>query len=70
MLNATPLPTLDPEIFSAISAEFARQQSHLELIASENFTYIESAVGILQESPPYSKGELHGFCPKIPPPDL
>lgn len=38
MLNATPLPTLDPEIFSAISAEFARQQSHLELIASENFT--------------------------------
>ena len=39
MLNATPLPSLDPEIFSAISAEFARQQSHLELIASENFTY-------------------------------
>ena len=39
MLNATPLPTLDPEIFSAISAEFARQQSHIELIASENFTY-------------------------------
>ena len=38
MLNATPLPTLDPEIFSAISAEFARQQSHIELIASENFT--------------------------------
>jgi len=38
MLNATPLPSLDPEIFSAISAEFARQQSHLELIASENFT--------------------------------
>ena len=39
MLNATPLPSLDPEIFSAISAEFARQQSHIELIASENFTY-------------------------------
>ncbi len=38
MLNATPLPTLDPEIFSAIAAEFARQQSHIELIASENFT--------------------------------
>ena len=38
MLNATPLPSLDPEIFSAISAEFARQQSHIELIASENFT--------------------------------
>jgi glycine hydroxymethyltransferase len=39
MLNATPLRTLDPEIFAAISAEFARQQSHIELIASENFTY-------------------------------
>jgi glycine hydroxymethyltransferase len=38
-LNATPLATLDPEISSAISAEAARQQSHLELIASENFTY-------------------------------
>jgi glycine hydroxymethyltransferase len=38
-LNATPLKTLDPEIYSAISAEFGRQQSHIELIASENFTY-------------------------------
>ncbi len=39
MLTAAPLRTLDPEIFSAISAELARQQSHIELIASENFTY-------------------------------
>jgi glycine hydroxymethyltransferase len=39
MLNATPLKTLDPEIYAAISAEFARQQNHIELIASENFTY-------------------------------
>jgi glycine hydroxymethyltransferase len=39
MLNAAPLPTLDPEIFSAISAELTRQQGHIELIASENFTY-------------------------------
>ncbi len=39
MLNAAPLKTLDPEIYSAISAEFHRQQSHIELIASENFTY-------------------------------
>ena len=38
-INATPLKTLDPEIYSAISSEFARQQSHIELIASENFTY-------------------------------
>ena len=39
MLNATPLPQLDPELYAAIAAEFARQQSHIELIASENFTY-------------------------------
>jgi glycine hydroxymethyltransferase len=38
-LNATPLKILDPEIYAAISSEFGRQQSHLELIASENFTY-------------------------------
>jgi len=39
MLNAAPLRTLDPEVFSAISAELSREQSHIELIASENFTY-------------------------------
>ena len=38
-LNATPLKSLDPEIYRAISSEFARQQDHVELIASENFTY-------------------------------
>ncbi|PTY02510.1 serine hydroxymethyltransferase [Opitutaceae bacterium EW11] len=38
MINAAPLKTLDPEIYSAISAELSRQQSHIELIASENFT--------------------------------
>jgi len=39
MLNDAPLKTLDPEIYAAISAELGRQQSHIELIASENFTY-------------------------------
>jgi glycine hydroxymethyltransferase len=39
MLTAASLQSLDPEIYSAIAAEFARQQSHIELIASENFTY-------------------------------
>ncbi len=38
-LNSAPLRTLDPDIYAAIAAEFARQQSHIELIASENFTY-------------------------------
>jgi glycine hydroxymethyltransferase len=39
MLNATPLRSLDPEIHAVIAAELARQQSHIELIASENFTH-------------------------------
>ena len=39
MLNASPLQALDPQIYSAITEEFSRQQSHIELIASENFTY-------------------------------
>lgn len=39
MLTATPLSSLDPEIAAAIAAENARQADHIELIASENFTY-------------------------------
>ena len=38
-LNATPLKQLDPAVYDAIAGEFDRQASHLELIASENFTY-------------------------------
>ena len=34
-----PLKTLDPEIYAATTAELGRQQTHIELIASENFTY-------------------------------
>jgi glycine hydroxymethyltransferase len=36
-LNAAPLKTIDPEIHAAIASELGRQQSHIELIASENF---------------------------------
>src|SRR5687768_4275939 len=39
MLTPASLRTLDPEIHAAIAAELARQQGHIELIASENFTY-------------------------------
>src|SRR6185503_6706152 len=39
MLTSAPLRSLDPEIYACISAELGRQQSHIELIASENFTY-------------------------------
>ncbi len=38
-LNAAPLRILDPEVHAAVAAELARQQDHIELIASENFTY-------------------------------
>lgn len=37
-ISATPLKTLDAEVFDAIAKETNRQQTHLELIASENFT--------------------------------
>jgi len=37
-IRRIPLAQLDPEIASAIAAELGRQQSHIELIASENFT--------------------------------
>jgi len=29
----------DPEVFSAIESELKRQTEHLEMIASENFTF-------------------------------
>jgi glycine hydroxymethyltransferase len=38
-LNANPIDVIDPEIAAAIAAERNRQESHIELIASENFTY-------------------------------
>src|SRR5882724_1405057 len=38
-LASEPLRILDPEIHAIIAAELARQQNHIELIASENFTY-------------------------------
>jgi glycine hydroxymethyltransferase len=39
MLTSAPLRSLDPELHAAIAAELGRQQNHIELIASENFTY-------------------------------
>ncbi len=37
-LSPAGLAELDPDIFAAIEAERQRQQNHIELIASENFT--------------------------------
>ncbi len=37
-LDNRPLSEIDPDVFAAIEAEKRRQQDHIELIASENFT--------------------------------
>jgi len=37
-INPTALEQLDPEVAACIDGELKRQQSHIELIASENFT--------------------------------
>ncbi len=70
MLNATPLQRLDPEIYAAISAELARQQSHIELIASENFTYpavLEAQGSVLTNK--YAEGypgkRWYGGCEQV-----
>ncbi|HEX2860081.1 MAG TPA: serine hydroxymethyltransferase [Lacunisphaera sp.] len=36
-LNAATLSQLDPEVYAVVAGELARQQSHIELIASENY---------------------------------
>ena len=38
MIDPTPLAQIDPEISACIAGELSREQSHIELIASENFT--------------------------------
>ena len=70
MLNDAPLKTLDPEIHAAISAELGRQQSHIELIASENFTYpavMEAQGSVLTNK--YAEGypskRLYGGCEHV-----
>ena len=66
-LNDAPLEQLDPEIARLIEKEKQRQQSHIELIASENFTYpsiIESQGSILTNK--YAEGypnkRYYGGC--------
>lgn len=66
-LNDTPLEQLDPDIAQLIGKEKQRQQSHIELIASENFTYpaiMESQGSILTNK--YAEGypnkRYYGGC--------
>jgi glycine hydroxymethyltransferase len=69
-LNAAPLRSLDPEIHAAIAAELARQQDHIELIASENFTYpavLEAQGSVLTNK--YAEGypgkRWYGGCEQV-----
>ena len=39
------ISVIDAEIAQAISAEEARQEAHIELIASENYTFIVNCMG-------------------------
>ena len=69
-LAAAPLAQLDPEVHAAIAGELARQQHHLELIASENFTYpaaLEAMGSVLTNK--YAEGypgkRWYGGCEQV-----
>jgi glycine hydroxymethyltransferase len=69
-LPATPLSQLDPAVHAIIAGELARQQSHLELIASENFTYpavLEAQGSVLTNK--YAEGypgrRWYGGCEQV-----
>ena len=69
-LNATRLSQMDPEIASAIHAERQRQENHIELIASENFTYpaiLEAQGSVLTNK--YAEGypgkRYYGGCEEV-----
>lgn len=69
-LNPSPLAEMDPEIAAAITAERKRQETHIELIASENFTYpaiIEAQGSILTNK--YAEGypgkRYYGGCEHV-----
>jgi glycine hydroxymethyltransferase len=66
-LNSMPLAQLDPELFACIEREKHRQETHLELIASENFTLpavIEATGSVLTNK--YAEGypgkRYYGGC--------
>src|SRR4051812_26193957 len=69
-IASAPLRTLDPEIHAAIAAELVREQSHIELIASENFTYpavLEAQGSVLTNK--YAEGypgkRWYGGCEQV-----
>ena len=70
LLDETPLAQLDQEIYDAIEKEKARQRTHIELIASENFTLpavIEATGSVLTNK--YAEGypgkRYYGGCEHV-----
>lgn len=70
LLPTDSLAALDPDVFAAIEAERARQQNHIELIASENFTLpavIEATGSVLTNK--YAEGypgkRYYGGCEAV-----
>ncbi|MEN8743249.1 MAG: serine hydroxymethyltransferase [Lentimonas sp.] len=70
LLNPASLAEVDPEVAAAIAAERKRQESHLELIASENFTnpsVIEAQGSVLTNK--YAEGypgkRYYGGCEHV-----
>ena len=70
LLNPAPLAEMDPDIATIIAAERKRQESHLELIASENFAYpsvIEAQGSVLTNK--YAEGypgkRYYGGCEHV-----
>jgi glycine hydroxymethyltransferase len=69
-LDSRPLSEIDPQIHQAIEQEKQRQQTHIELIASENFTLpaiIESTGSVLTNK--YAEGypakRYYGGCEHV-----
>ena len=69
-LDARPLSEVDPQIHQAIEQERQRQQTHIELIASENFTLpaiIEATGSVLTNT--YAEGypgkRYYGGCEHV-----
>src|SRR5690606_28313664 len=70
MITSANLATLDPQVYEAIKAELDRQQTHIELIASENFTLpaiMEAAGSVLTNK--YAEGypgkRYYGGCEHV-----
>src|SRR5437868_14071834 len=68
--NAKTLAQFDPELNATIQAERARQEAHIELIASENFTspaVMEAQGSVLTNkyAEGYPKKRWYGGCENV-----